>query len=236
MLLWEQEDQARRRDVPDSEIAANNRAIDRYNQARNDAIEAIDEMILAPSAPCRPNADAWMSSETAGSIIDRLSINSLKIHPMRLQAQRSDASPEHRAACQAKVERLQQQRIGGVVHGAIDYYDAMSPRQTFAHWHARFIQWLAQNGYSPEFCTDFDLHREPDLCRRYRLVLSVGHDEYWSEPMRRNWKRSWPAVATRRSSAPISAGGVSIVVDQGRARSLVAPTLAAPRRLASICT
>jgi len=110
MLLWEQEDQARRPDVPDSDIAANKRAIDRYNQARNDAIEALDELILAPMAPCSPKPDAWMSSETAGSMIDRLSINSLKIHHMRLQARRDDASPEHRLACQAKVERLRQQR------------------------------------------------------------------------------------------------------------------------------
>src|SRR3954471_9043078 len=74
--------------------------------------------------------------------------------------------------------------IGGIVHGALDYYDPSSPRQTFAHWDARFIQWLARNGYTPEFCTDFDIHHDPDLCKRYRFVLSVGHDEYWSQPMR----------------------------------------------------
>jgi hypothetical protein len=59
-----------------------------------------------------------------------------------------------------------------------------SPRQTFAHWDARFIRWLLRNGYAPEFCTDLDIHADPDLCNRYRLLLSVGHDEYWTETTR----------------------------------------------------
>jgi hypothetical protein len=74
--------------------------------------------------------------------------------------------------------------IGGETYGALDHYDGSSPRQTFAHWDAPFIGWLVRNGYAPEFCTDLDLHADPLLCSRYRLLLSVGHDEYWSEPMR----------------------------------------------------
>ncbi|SEA60858.1 N,N-dimethylformamidase beta subunit family domain-containing protein [Nitrosospira multiformis] len=74
--------------------------------------------------------------------------------------------------------------IGGETWGALDYYDLSSPRQTFAHWDARFIRWLLRNGYQPEFCTDLDIHSDPDLCGRYRLMLSVGHDEYWSETIR----------------------------------------------------
>ena len=35
--LWAQEDLARRTQAPDAEIVANKRAIDRHNQARNDA-------------------------------------------------------------------------------------------------------------------------------------------------------------------------------------------------------
>ena len=40
-LLWDEEDLARRRNVPDSEIAKNKRFIDTHNQKRNDAIERI---------------------------------------------------------------------------------------------------------------------------------------------------------------------------------------------------
>jgi hypothetical protein len=74
--------------------------------------------------------------------------------------------------------------IGGETWGAPDHYNACSPRQTFAHWDAPFIRWLLRSGYSPEFCTDFDIHEDPRLCERYRLLLSIGHDEYWSETMR----------------------------------------------------
>jgi hypothetical protein len=74
--------------------------------------------------------------------------------------------------------------IGGDTWGAPDFYDPGSARQTFAHWDARFIGWLARNGSTPEYCTDFDLHADPALLRGYRLLVSAGHDEYWSEPTR----------------------------------------------------
>lgn len=109
-LLWDEEDLARRRDVPDSEIAANKRAIDGYNQKRNDAIENIDDTLLCRLASVVPEADAWLNSETAGSMIDRLSIVSLKIFHMRLQTERTDADASHIGTCRQKLTRLVEQR------------------------------------------------------------------------------------------------------------------------------
>ena len=109
-LLWDQEDLARRRDVPDAAIAANKRAIDGHNQRRNDAIEQLDEALLERIAAVVPDVGAWHNSETAGSIVDRLSILALKIFHMRAQATRADASAEHRAACAGKLARLALQR------------------------------------------------------------------------------------------------------------------------------
>jgi hypothetical protein len=109
-LLWDEEDQARRRDVPDAAIAANKRAIDGYNQRRNDAIERIDEALLARLAAVQPREGAWHNSETAGSMIDRLSILALKRFHMDAQTRRTDAPPGHIAACREKLARLSLQR------------------------------------------------------------------------------------------------------------------------------
>jgi hypothetical protein len=74
--------------------------------------------------------------------------------------------------------------IGGETWGAPDHYDCRSARQTFAHWDARFIRWMARNGYAADFCTDLDIHDDPALLQDYRLLVSVGHDEYWTERTR----------------------------------------------------
>ncbi len=60
-----------------------------------------------------------------------------------------------------------------------------TPRQTYVHWDARLVGWLEREGYRAEFCTDVDLHREgADLLAPYRLLVSAGHDEYWTDAMR----------------------------------------------------
>lgn len=121
-LLWLEEDLARRIRVSDSEIAANKRAIDRFNQARNDATERVDELLLSAlglvdPASARTDAPiaqvpegARLHSETAGSMIDRLSIMALKIKAMAVQAQRTDVDEAHRFASEGKLHRLRQQR------------------------------------------------------------------------------------------------------------------------------
>jgi hypothetical protein len=109
-LLWDEEDLARRRNVSDAEIAGNKRAIDGYNQKRNDAIERVDEQLLASLAGAAQRKDARPSSETAGAMTDRLSILSLKIHHMRLQTLRKDVERAHIEACEAKLSRLSEQR------------------------------------------------------------------------------------------------------------------------------
>ncbi|OGA07344.1 MAG: hypothetical protein A3D95_15295 [Betaproteobacteria bacterium RIFCSPHIGHO2_12_FULL_69_13] len=109
-LQWDEEDLARRRNVPDSEIAANKRAIDFQNQKRNDAIERIDEELLAALQGASPGPAARLSSETPGAMIDRLSILSLKIHHMRLQTLRTDVDREHLDTCRARLETLAEQR------------------------------------------------------------------------------------------------------------------------------
>ena len=73
-----------------------------------------------------------------------------------------------------------------------DNYDLdpvnLSPRQVFEHWDAKFISFLESNGYRTDYCTDMDIHGDDDLglLKNYAVLLSVGHDEYYSAPMRKN--------------------------------------------------
>lgn len=91
--------------------------------------------------------------------------------------------------------RATMQRPGGGVGGFVmagdspDYYRPESRRQSFAHWDAPFIAWLERSGYNIAYCSDLDLHRDPARLNGRRLLLSVGHDEYWSDEIREAIRR-----------------------------------------------
>ncbi len=109
-LLWGQEDLARRNDVEPAEIVKNKRAIDQYNQIRNDAIEKIDEVILWKLESVILKDGAQQNSESAGSMIDRMSILALKINAVELQAKRTDVDSRHIDLCIARLQVLKDQR------------------------------------------------------------------------------------------------------------------------------
>ncbi len=110
--LWHQEDLARDPGVSDSKIAEVKRAIDVLNQRRNDLIEQLDQFLV--NVLSRENVKTTdqteLNSETPGSMIDRLSVNALKIYHMNEEIQREDAAEIHRKKCFGKLSILQEQR------------------------------------------------------------------------------------------------------------------------------
>lgn len=122
--LWGLEDEARRRDVDDSVIASVKRAIDAMNQKRNDLIERIDDLILAEYA-ADAAADAELHSETAGQMIDRLSILALKIRNLSAVAAAS-SDRDLAAECARKVAVLETQRrdLAGCLRRLLDDFAA----------------------------------------------------------------------------------------------------------------
>ena len=110
-LLWHEEDKARRIDVGDSAIATVKRAIDRLNQQRNDLIEKLDEAILEKLSKTVPEpATEVINSETPGSIVDRISIMSLKVYHMDEDSRRDDIDDEHRRRSLHRLAVLKLQR------------------------------------------------------------------------------------------------------------------------------
>jgi hypothetical protein len=110
-LLWHEEDIARSPNVGDERIATVKRAIDGYNQKRNDGIEQLDAAILQMLAEKKiePVPDARQNTETPGSAIDRLSILALRRYHMQEQADRGDAAEEHRDKARGRLKVLAEQ-------------------------------------------------------------------------------------------------------------------------------
>ena len=52
------------------------------------------------------------------------------------------------------------------------------------HWQEPFVAWAERAGFRLDYAVNSDLEFHPEILQNYRLVLSVGHDEYWSSAMR----------------------------------------------------
>ena len=72
---------------------------------------------------------------------------------------------------------------GGGLQGHRVSFDRPLDSQ-FRQWELPFVAWAERRGYVLDYCANGDLESRPEILDRYRLVLSVGHDEYWSAPMR----------------------------------------------------
>lgn len=107
--LWHAEDQARRDDKGYEHVYLAKRAIDGFNQQRNNCMEAIDQYLFNALKPLEDEA-CPVHSETPGMIIDRLSILALKYFHMHIQTARNDVDTKHREQCLHKLSIIQQQQ------------------------------------------------------------------------------------------------------------------------------
>ncbi len=107
--LWHAEDKARRDDKGHTFVYHAKRAIDGYNQERNDFMEKMDDAIWKALSP-KTSADCPMHSETPGMMIDRLSILALKHYHMAEQVRREDVDEAHLHNCKEKCARIKLQQ------------------------------------------------------------------------------------------------------------------------------
>ncbi len=108
---WHLEDIIRDPAIDPVAALALKRRIDASNQDRTDMVEQLDDYFRQKYASVEVKADATINTETPAWALDRLSILALKIYHMKVEAERTDASAEHRNRCQGKLDILLQQRV-----------------------------------------------------------------------------------------------------------------------------
>ena len=110
-VQWHFEDIIRDPHINPDDALSLKRRIDRSNQDRTDLVEEIDSYFRLQYSQVKPLPEARLNTESPAWAIDRLSILALKIYHMAEQVSREDASAEHRAKCQAKLDVLNEQQV-----------------------------------------------------------------------------------------------------------------------------
>jgi hypothetical protein len=109
-VQWHFEDIIRDPQIDPAEALVLKRRIDKSNQDRTDLVERIDSWFWTKYKDIAVRPDATINTESPAWAVDRLSILALKIYHMKEQVERPDASEEHKAKCQQKLDVLLEQR------------------------------------------------------------------------------------------------------------------------------
>lgn len=109
-VQWHLEDIIREPSINPVNAVEIKRRIDKSNQDRTDLVELIDSYFLDKYKNVETLANAKINTESPAWAIDRLSILALKIYHMQLEANREDASEDHRQQSAKKLTVLLEQR------------------------------------------------------------------------------------------------------------------------------
>lgn len=110
-VQWHFEDIIRNPQIDPAEALLLKRRIDKSNQDRTDLVEQIDSYFREIYKDVKVQDDARINTESPAWAVDRLSILALKIYHMKEQVERPEASAEHKAKCQAKLDVLLEQQV-----------------------------------------------------------------------------------------------------------------------------
>lgn len=110
-VQWHFEDIIRDPQIDPAEALLLKRRIDKSNQDRTDLVEQIDSYFREIYKDVKVQDDARINTESPAWAVDRLSILALKIYHMKEQVERPEASAEHKAKCQSKLDVLLEQQV-----------------------------------------------------------------------------------------------------------------------------
>lgn len=105
-VQWHLEDIIRDPSINAENALKIKRRIDASNQDRTDLVEKIDDFYWSNLKDIQPKASARINTESPAWAIDRLSILSLKIYHMKLEAERENVNSELKSKNSAKFETL----------------------------------------------------------------------------------------------------------------------------------
>ena len=101
--------------------------------------------------------------------------------------------PPTRRARRGRVRRPDGRPPRGARRGASCNCSSTSPTSSIRcgaasgswhNWERRFVRWAENEGLTLDYAVNSDLEFHPEVLDGQRLMLSVGHDEYWSWGMR----------------------------------------------------
>ena len=110
-VQWHFEDIIRDPQIDPAEALLLKRRIDKSNQDRTDLVEQIDSYFREIYKDVKVQDDARINTESPAWAVERLSILALKIYHRKEQVERPEASAEHKAKCQAKLDVLLEQQV-----------------------------------------------------------------------------------------------------------------------------
>ena len=109
-VQWHYEDLIRDPEIDPTAALVLKRKIDASNQERTDLVEYIDAYFLDQFAEVSVRPEAVINTESPAWAVDRLSILALKIYHMQQEVERTNATQEHLAQCQTKLNVLLTQK------------------------------------------------------------------------------------------------------------------------------
>ncbi|NQY05179.1 MAG: DUF4254 domain-containing protein [Flavobacteriaceae bacterium] len=110
-VQWHYEDIIRDPNIDPIAALDLKRKIDASNQDRTDMVEYIDGYFLNKYNDMPVKDNATINTESPAWGVDRLSILALKVYHMKEEATRENATEEHKAACQEKLNVLLEQQV-----------------------------------------------------------------------------------------------------------------------------
>ena len=112
-------------------------------------------------------------------------------------------------------------------NGAGEYLTNIQPIHSYpisssAGWNYNMVRWLERNGIDTSYVTNVDIHTRFHDLAKPKVLLTQGHDEYWSWEMRENVE-SWRDQGVNLAFLGSNTAFMQVRFEDGNADGVVVP-------------